>query len=229
LRASVYRTLERRPTAYCFVARHRITTVNVVDRRTDLVIEGFPRSGNSFAREAVLLSNPTLRVASHLHAAAHAIAAVRWGVPTLILVRDVDAAVSSLLVRNRETDAGRLFGDYLRFYSALQPYRDRVVVAAFDEVVGDFGHVVERVNQRFGLTLVPFEHTPANRDRVFARLDGAARIDDAIDERIVSRPSEWRRQALVADPPPWMGEYAEERAACRAIADEFAVTLNATG
>src|SRR2546427_7470725 len=55
---------------------------------TDILIEGFPRSANSFSVAAFRLAQgPPVEVAHHTHAPANAIAAFRRHIPALILIR----------------------------------------------------------------------------------------------------------------------------------------------
>ena len=58
-----------------------------VDRRTQIVIEGFPRSGNTFAVVAFQQAQrESVRVAHHLHMPAQVIRAAHLGIPILLLV-----------------------------------------------------------------------------------------------------------------------------------------------
>ena len=64
-----------------------------------VVIEGFPRSGNSFARRAFIMAQDetfdVTRIAHHLHVPAQVIRAARWRIPTLVLIRRPKDAVLS--------------------------------------------------------------------------------------------------------------------------------------
>src|SRR5215204_3265193 len=68
----------------------------LVDRRTQIVIEGFPRSGNTFAVVAFQQAQrESVRVAHHHHMPAQVIRAAKWGIPTFLLVsKPTDAATS---------------------------------------------------------------------------------------------------------------------------------------
>src|SRR5262245_32533170 len=60
-----------------------------VFRDTEAIIEGFPRSANTFAATAFQLAQTKpVRVAHHLHVPSQIIAGARWGIPTIVLVRD---------------------------------------------------------------------------------------------------------------------------------------------
>ena len=170
----------------------------VVDERTDLVIEGFPRSGNTFAVAAFRLAQEprAVRVAHHVHAPAQVLRAVALGVPALVLVREPEEAVVSLLVRDPERPPAALLRGYVRFHEPLLPHLDAIVVATFEEAVGDLGRAIRRVNERFGTRFRPFEHTEANVERVLAEIEADERRRRAgLElERAIPRPSELRER-----------------------------------
>lgn len=170
----------------------------IARRDTELVIEGYPRSANTFAVEALQLAQGrAVKVAHHLHAAAHVIGAVRRHVPVLVLVRDPEQAVPSTVVRAPHLSPAQALREYTRFYRWIEPYRDRFVVATFEEVTGDFGPVTRRVNDWFGTSFHPFEHSEENVRKCFEMIDEVNRADTnerQIQEHTVSRPTGSREQ-----------------------------------
>lgn len=94
----------------------------VVARDTEIVIEGYPRSANTFAVAAFMLAQERpVKMAHHLHAPAQVIRAVKWGIPTLLLIRQPEDAVLSLLIREPGISAERALRDYIRFYNGYGP------------------------------------------------------------------------------------------------------------
>src|SRR5215211_5813810 len=71
----------------------------IVTPDTQLVIEGFPRSGNSFARSAFVMAQSEspgkIRIAHHMHVPAQVVRAARWQIPTLVVIRRPRDAVLS--------------------------------------------------------------------------------------------------------------------------------------
>jgi hypothetical protein len=173
--------------------RARRTGAAVLDDATDIVIDGFPRSGNTFAVAAFdFAQEGRVRIAHHIHAPAHVIAGVRAGVPVLVLVREPEEAVLSYVIR-RHIPIRQALRGYLRFYRPLHRYRNAFVVGTFEQVTTDFGTVIRAVNQRFGTRFREFEHTEENVracleaiDRDYLRHSGEAL------EQIVARPSPLR-------------------------------------
>src|SRR5262245_23802891 len=164
-----------------------------VSRETEVVIEGFPRCGNSFAFAAFSLAQPRpVRIAHHLHAPAQIIAGAKHGIPTVVLIRRPDDAVVSLLLRKPDWEADEAYAEYVRFYATILPHRERFVVASFEQVVADFAPVVRRLNRRFGTAFVKFQHTPENVQRCFEHLERISLANGhggAEFEMAVARPS----------------------------------------
>jgi len=171
-----------------------------VRRKSALVLEGFPRSGNSFALRAIQLSQPErLRIAHHLHVPAQILRAAEWRVPALVLIRrPADATISSLQ-RVPWLSAEEALAHWLWFYESIAPAKDWYVLAPFDVVTTRFGEVIAKVNARYGTQFTPFEHTPENVEKVFQRIDQRAKAKGRSAHE-VSRPTAEReaRRAEVA-------------------------------
>jgi hypothetical protein len=176
----------------------------VVRPDTEILVESFPRSASSFAVAALRsVRTPPLRMAHHLHAPAHVLEAIRLGVPALVLIRDPDRAVLSLLVYRPWLTPSVAYAAYERFHAPLFGHEDGFVVATFEEVTTDFGRTMRRVNARFGCDLPVFEHTPAHVAAINAEIEEHIRIVLAGEEleRYMNRPSQWRRERSAALEP----------------------------
>ena len=192
------------------------------DRSTDLVVEGFPRSANTFVKAAFLDANPGRRVASHLHAARSVRRAVRMGVPTVVLVREPVEAVASLLVRDPRVRPRTALRAYLSFYRGVLPVAGQVVVAPFAEATRDMAGLVGRVNARFDRDFAVGSDDVAARARVEAAVEEMERdfAGGVLDERAVARPSASRVEALAAVRAELdRDQYAPLVAACRQARD----------
>lgn len=163
-----------------WVARHRLVFLalsRIRGRRhavcdgTRIVIEGFPRSGNSFAVRAFHAANPGVAVASHTHAGAQVSEAVRRRLPTIVLLRDPEQAVRSLLVRRPELSAARVIRSYVEYYELVARRFDGLIISPFSEVTQAFGRTIERANQRFGTDFRPFLGTPEASEAIFRAMD----------------------------------------------------------
>lgn len=158
--------------------RRRPHDGKVIDEHTEIVIEGYPRSGNTFATAAFeLAQGRPVRIARHLHAPAHVIAGVERGLPVVVVIRKPEDAVVSEVIRHPGLSLGQALRHYTSFHRHLQSYRPGMVVALFEEVTTDFGEVIRRVNDRFGTSFTIFDHNDANVEEVFRRVDEMDRRD----------------------------------------------------
>jgi hypothetical protein len=163
----------------------------VVTPETQLVIEGFPRSANTFAVAAFRQAQrEKVRIAHGLHVPAQVVRAARWGIPTLVLIRKPKDAVLSFLIRD-PISVGQALKYYLSFYQAVEKYRDAYVLGLFEEVTEDYGQVIRRLNERFGTTFSLFRHDAQNVNEVFARIErnSRRRYGESYWQTKVSRPS----------------------------------------
>lgn len=151
-------------------------TVARVD--TELTIEGFPRSGNTWT-EAVIrhCGSEDIRLAHHSHAVANVKHAVKLGVPVMVLYRHPDPAVQSYLtLYNNTLDARDGYLDYIAFYRGTLPLQGKgVAFYSFEETTKRTSDMVADLNARFGLDL---DHcavrTEEQHKAVFARMDAKA-------------------------------------------------------
>ncbi len=175
LRKEVYSVAAMRwPTLWLFARLPVGLADNLVSAKTHLTIEGYAASANSFATHAFMDSQPDeVVVAHHTHSPAQVARAVKLGVPVLLLVRKPGDAVASAVARfhqhcRQPTKCAALeLRSYRRFYAGVDRFAGSVLVARFDEVVADFGRIIERLNELYGTSFVRFEHTPERVAAVF--------------------------------------------------------------
>ncbi len=172
---------------------------------TALVIDGFLRSGNTFSVAAFVVSNGRdVHVGRHLHGAPHVLRAVRLGLPTIVLIRRPADAVVSYLVRRPTLTPDDALLEYVDFYRTAWRARDGFVVGLFDQVVTDFGSVVETVNRRYATSFRPYLPTEQNQAAAFHLVEEMNRLEcrGEIVETHVGRPSaqrDRRKQEIKAD------------------------------
>lgn len=126
---------------------------------TGLVIEGFPRSANSFSVFAFLNAGAGgMTVAHHVHSPSQIILAARYKRPAILLVRAPEDAVIAGLAKIATHTARDLLRAYTLYYDSLLPLRNHYVIAPFETVTTDAGCVVSAVNKRFGSSFAPIDH-----------------------------------------------------------------------
>lgn len=123
---------------------------------TDLVIEGFPGSGNSYVSNATrrAVARPA-NIESHFHYTAQLRRAIAFGVPAIVLVRPPRAACSSLKSKSPETWSWLIVLRWLLFHRYVLRRRDRLAVFSFDDAVADVDLLRRRCAAMAQLTAQP--------------------------------------------------------------------------
>lgn len=174
-------------------------TAKGIGPTTELVIEGFPRSGNTFAVFALARAQGRpLSISSHVHVPAQVRRAVELRLPTLVVVRSPLDALTSLLVAAPHVDPRRVWSEWLHHHRELLPLqrsRDGFEVATFSQVTTDLGSVTRRINDRFGTGFVPFaDHDPQATADVFAAIDAHHLRVHGRTPHVLPRPVPGRRE-----------------------------------
>lgn len=172
----------------------------VVCKESDIVLEGYPRCGNTMAYVSfVLAQRRPVCVAHHVHGPAQVREGIRMGVPVVVLVRNPVDAVSSLLVRDDRICAGEALKNYIRFYGPLIRCRNQFVIAPFGQVVSDFGAIIDRVNAKYATEFEKLADTDENLNRCreeILELDCADRKGVRASGNSVAFPDIRRREAI---------------------------------
>jgi len=149
-----------------------------VDRDTSIVIEGYPRSANSLSVVAFrdAQKSPDLKIAHHIHSPWQFIVAAELKVPSILLLRNPKDCVSSLMLYFDKLDAKEALNYYIEFHKALLPIIDYPVIAEFDDVLKDFGQIIEKCNLKFG---VEFKTKILSSDQTASKME--KRFDRPLD------------------------------------------------
>lgn len=129
--------------------------MDTVSDRTDIVIEGFPRSGNTLT-EFVIRSIQTrsLSIAHHSHSPSQVIRGVNLGIPTLLVVREPISTVVSLVAHSpRVYTVNFALNEYIGFHKMLLPLKEALVVLTIHSVVEHLGEVTAHLNEKYNLGL----------------------------------------------------------------------------
>jgi len=166
-----------------------------VQHDTEIVIEGFPRSGNSFSVVAFEQAQiQPIKIAHHSHTPSQIIAGARMGIPIIVLLREPVSAICSLVVRESYLTIDLALWDYINFHKRILPFRQHFLVAPFDIVTSNFGKIIFQLNQKYNTDYRIFEHTDENVAKAFKRLDTfeVSSGKGIVDENRVARPSQSR-------------------------------------
>jgi len=202
LRHHVVAFLRRQPVVFPLLLRFRRGRRELLaSPTTDLVIDGYMRSANTFAYHAFRRGNPDAVVAHHLHSTLQFTRAARFGVPALLLVRSPDDAVASAVVQAPTLSTSVALREWTAFYRSVWPFRDQYVIGRFDEVTNEFSSVIRRVNDAFGAAFVEYESSEQSDAQVFDTIDRdfaekqSPRSSEQV-ESFIGRPSEHRTSRL---------------------------------
>lgn len=147
--------------------------------RTNLVIEGFPRSANTYTALAFyMVQTVPPRPVDHTHAVCTVRAAVARGIPVVLLYRHPDDACLSLVIRETQFTLAEAYRYYIHFYQQLVPHAAGCVLAAFPDVTRDMDTVIARVNWRYGTAFATGSNHRLIQRRIRRRISGS-------DERYV--------------------------------------------
>lgn len=164
-----------------------------VTAETDIVIDGFPRSGNHFCTIAFLQSQPnSVKIAHHLHAPAQIIRAVKLGIPTIMPIRHPLDAVTSVKIRNPRLKPADVLRTWILFHNRIKSVSGHIIIADFNKIIEDFGEIIKAANQQYGTSFTTFCHNDQNVRTVFRRIDELGRhyLNGKHSEAKTSRPTE---------------------------------------
>lgn len=179
LKTDLLRSISTRPSLY--YGMRRLTgrfDSRCITRNTDLVIEGYPRSANSFTRtEFRNRQQISVKLADHLHVPAQLLRAVQWDIPAVMLIRSPQQSVISrcALILEAERREGRVLyvpsfvqclKGWLAFYQATIPHTDNIVIAPFEEVTADISTIIREVNTRFGTAFADGPATFSSKEKL---------------------------------------------------------------
>jgi len=170
---------------------------SLANSQTDIVIEGFPRSANTFAFLAFKLAQTkTFNIAHHKHAIAQFLIAKKYNIPSILLIRCPEEAVISFVIREPCITLERALKYWINFHKKLLRYQDFFIVADFKETTTDFGQVITKVNQYFHTQFDTFEHINRNVNQCFANMESFQRKinNNQLNEYGIPRPSLERQE-----------------------------------
>lgn len=152
----------------------------------DIWIDGFPGSGTALATAAFREANPAARLAARRHVPPFILHALDNFKPGIFLIRQpADAVISSAILANRSL--GECLDYYNDFHRVMAPHASWLFVVPFEDVMTQFGTVVESFNVHYRTAYAMPAQNTASRLLVSAK--AAAQPEVAVRELRVARPS----------------------------------------
>jgi len=120
--------------------------------KTDLVIEGYPRSSNSFVSwmlDIVQAGRRPLSVGHHTHSVDNLRLAVHFDTPMAVLIRQPEDAILSYMIFGHLT-VEMATDQYKAFYDGVLALPRLPQVFDFETATGDFNQIVTWINAQTG-------------------------------------------------------------------------------
>lgn len=162
----------------------------------DVVIEGYPRSANTFANHAfVYAQGRPIKVGNHFHSPAQIHLAKMYRIPAMVVVREPYDAVLSMMVFTPDMSARDALTRYIAFHRSILGIPEAFVVAPFEEVTTRFSASIDRLNRHFGTDFLLFSDTQEDVEAVKRKIDASRKArkahdaDPALSERRFTLPS----------------------------------------
>lgn len=116
---------------------------------SELVIDGFPRSANTWIYYNVQAAFPEVRIAHHVHSWQQFMFARLFRVPSILVVRNPDACVQSLATK-RSGALAFYYLDYLMTTGLGALFANKLYL--FDKIVGESGidNLVQDITEKIG-------------------------------------------------------------------------------
>jgi hypothetical protein len=133
--------------------------------RHDLLLDGYPRSANSYLFNFLTRFHDDVDCVHHAHASATLEMARRFDVPAFVLLRDPLDAVTSNVIRSGG-NLGYHEAHYEQYYGYVHEHLDDVTVVPFEAATRHPVSVLERLETELGLPHAdpdPAEVEAANR------------------------------------------------------------------
>lgn len=110
--------------------------------KTDITIEGFGRSGNTFLVKILENLDSNLKIAHHTHSYASVKKSVNLNIPTFILIRKPEQAISSAIIKNSKyivsdfvENSKYLTYSYYEFYKNINLLKGKIEIIKFEDLI----------------------------------------------------------------------------------------------
>lgn len=122
----------------------------VCQPKSKLVIEGYPRSANTFSVDMINViceaaGRKVPSIGHHTHSALNLRLGALQNIPLVVLIRDPAAAILSFKIFSGRPVTFCL-NRYVRFYSRVLKLNKPFILGEFEETVNDFNAVLTRLN-----------------------------------------------------------------------------------
>ena len=139
----------------------RNETAPFPSKHTDLHLTGFPRSANTYCLNIIRVALPGLDLCTHIHTTASLKLALKYEVPTIVLVRDPVSTCCSLLLKYHEKPTAQkvesLLRDYIDYHAFVLQQGGVFKILGFRDVVSSPEYIVRTVGDFLSIEMTEDE------------------------------------------------------------------------
>jgi hypothetical protein len=157
------------------------------DNSCDVVIEGFPRSANTFFSYKLLMStNYKIKIAHHMHTPSQFLFAKKANIKAVVLIREPLSAIVSYVTRKPSTSIELALKLYATFYEKAFKYqKDNVLVLDFADIIS-----TDVVSKTLDFMEYKGKRLLINDEEVFKKIEErSSKLNKGLIENMVARPS----------------------------------------
>ena len=136
---------------YFYILSNRRSDIGIpftrylVSEQTDAVVEGFPRSGNTWLTEFFRYKT-NLIIASHIHYPFMIKDGAKFNIPVYLVIRHPLECISSLIVRDKSYTIDAALYYYRAFHNDVLSYLHQIKVISFERVTQELDVLSRELN-----------------------------------------------------------------------------------
>ena len=122
---------------------------NTVKENSDIVIEGFVRSSNTYFENNFRFSNPSLKIAHHNHQISQLYFADKFNKTIVFLIRQpIDSIISAYIYWAKSTHPNKILIEWIKYHKNVINMNLDINVYSFSDVVTDYNSVISDLNKK---------------------------------------------------------------------------------
>ena len=122
---------------------------NITHNNTDIVVEGYPRMGNSYLYLFIKQINPKIKISSHTHTIANVKLGISLKKKVIILIRPPLESCASRLVFQKNLSTMLALKDYFIFYSYIQKKKKELIIINSNKMFSDNIYLINKLKGIF--------------------------------------------------------------------------------
>ena len=169
------------------------------NKNTDLCVEAYPSSANSFLCRILKYLNKDLRIGQHTHTIANIKLALKYNIPVITIIRDPLDAISSRAVRFNEEIEKCIF-EYIDFYEYVAAHLDDLVLLSFEKVINNTSKTLQAIKEKTGLSFI-CNNLEEARNYAFSIITSRAKVLNRLkDFSLPNQEREYEKEKLKKTP-----------------------------